>query len=466
MTAQLPDGPSGSSPPRTNPSDIGTAPGLFPSASQLSALAMFLMASFLLFPRFAPVILFGILLAAILIGLVLAHRGRIANPLPMGSVDTTLAFVAAGAFTAWALAACLWSADPIGGLSKVLILAGVLVMVRAAIAQIDLATTEIVDALWRGMIAGLLIGAVYLSIEAVTSRGISKFLFTHMPWLQTGYEKHLRIRKGHIVNISDANINRVTAVFSLFLWPALFTVYTSLSGRFKTAALAILGLSGLILMMFSRHQTSQLAILTSGIVFGLAWYAPVAARRLVAAGWVAVTALVVPLSLAAYSHQLQLSPELFNTAKARVIIWGYTAEQVLQHPMIGIGTNATGTLDQQRQAAAKERPAGYASAKETRAHPHNFYLQVWYELGVVGAVLFGLVGLALLNTIKHLTVSLQPIALAQFTMTAAMIGSSYGLWQTWLQAAIAFAIIALLMAMKRAGAPDTTGTAPSAAGTP
>ena len=186
-----------------------------------------------------------------------------------------------------------------------------------------------------------------------------------------------------------------------------------------------------------------------GFVLGLAQVAPVVARRLVAAGWIAVTALVVPLSLAAYSNNLQLSPELFNTAKARIIIWGYTAEQVLHKPLIGVGTNATGIIDQQR-GTAKERPAGYASAEETRAHPHNFYLQVWYELGAVGAVLFGLAGLAVLAAIRRLPGTLHPIALAQFTMTAAMIGSSYGLWQTWLQASIAFAIIALLMAMKLA----------------
>jgi O-antigen ligase len=449
--------------PPHNP-DGGFARRFVPATRQLTWLAVFLMASFLLFPRFAPVILFGILLAAIVTSLFLAARGLAANPLSIGSREGNLAFIAAGTFTAWAFIACLWSADPVGGFNKVLILTGVLALLSAAVAHVELTGSNMTDALWRGLIIGLLIGAVYLSIEAVTSRAISKFIFTHLPSLQSGYEKHLRIRNGQIVNVSDANINRATAVFSLFLWPALLTVQTALQGRFKILALSILAMSGAVLMIFSRHQTSQLAILASGIVFGLACYAPIAARRLVAAGWVAVTALVVPLSLAAYSNQLQVSPELFNTAKARIIIWGYTAEQVLHRPLIGIGTNATGALDQQRDTADKEKPAGYASARETRAHPHNFYLQVWYELGAVGAVLFGLIGLAVLNTIKGLPAALHPMALAQFAMTAAMIGSSYGLWQTWLQASIAFAIIALLMAVKRARTIDGSATPSSQMG--
>ncbi len=434
--------------------------------SRLKALAVALMLSFLLFPRFAPVILYGVVLQVILIAIVMTAQGRaspLSIPAPLASylpnfTPGGLPFAAAGAFAAWSLIACLWSADPIGGLYKVLILVGMLVLVRAAIASVRCTGREVILAIWQGLMIGLLLGAVYLSIEAVTARGISKFLFTHFPWLQSGYEKHLRFRRGVITNVSDANINRVTAVFTLFLWPALLMAQSSLQGRAKTIALGGLAVASVILMVFSRHQTSQLAILVSTIAFAIAWYAPAAARRLVATSWVAITALVVPLSLAAYSHGMQLSPVLFNTAKARIIIWGYTAEQVLQRPILGVGTNATGAIDLQR-TEPKEKPQGYASAKETRAHPHNFYLQVWYELGAIGASLFALLGLAILAAIKKLPEAQHPIAITQFTMTAVMIGSSYGLWQTWLQGAIVFSFIALLMAMKLASPDRDTSTA-------
>jgi len=427
--------------------------GLFPANPKgQAALGGFLILSFLAFPRLAPCILLGIVLASILIGAVVSLRGG--EQQSFGPQSPAAPMMVAFAFLFWALIACAWSADPIGGLSKVLILAGVLIMILVAIPMTGRANPSVTRAVWHGMIIGLLLGAVYLSVEAITARGVTKFLFTHFPFLQSGYEKHIRIRHGAIVNVSDANINRATAVFTLFLWPALLAGYSTLKGRLKAFCLAGLAIAALVLMVYSRHQTSQLAILASTAILGMAWIGPTITRRFVAVGWVAVTALVVPLSLAAYTNQLQLSDSLFNTAKARIIIWGYTSEQVLQHPVIGVGTNATGALDKQR-ATEKDRPSGYASAKETRAHPHNFYLQVWYELGAIGALLFAALGVAAATGIRLLPAALQPVALAQFTLTAAMIGSSYGLWQTWLQATIAFSLIAMLMALRLAR--PTTG---------
>ena len=70
-------------------------------------------------------------------------------------------------------------------------------------------------------------------------------------------------------------------------------------------------------------------------------------------------------------------------------------------------------------------------------HAHNVFLQTWFELGLVGAVLLLLTGLAVLNKIAGLSERLQPFALASFTSVLALMSSSYGMWQNWFLALFA-----------------------------
>jgi hypothetical protein len=400
----------------------------------------------IVFPRFATINVCGAGLLASVISLAVVSNAYSRSLLSISENYFQPVTLAALGFGIWSLIACAWSASPLTGLTKVVLyfgLVGVFLSGRSAIETLD---RQALHAIARGIIAGLLIGAVYLCVETVTSRGVTRFLWEHFESLRPDDPKHIRFYKGHVSWVSDANINRVTAVFTMFLLPALLLSSGILKGRLKTVAVVLFAFTAALLLLKTRHQTSQIAIVAGVGLFALASVSVFAARQIAIGGWIVATALMLPLAITAYNSGLHQSSWLFQTAQQRVVIWGFTAEQAFQQPIFGVGTNSTPALDEQR--TVKIKPRGYTTALETRAHPHNVYLQVWYELGAIGAFLFGLLGLAKIEHILVFSERARPYALAQLATTAAIIGSSYGLWQTWFQASIVLSMLALVLAAK------------------
>jgi O-antigen ligase len=69
------------------------------------------------------------------------------------------------------------------------------------------------------------------------------------------------------------------------------------------------------------------------------------------------------------------------------------------------------------------------------------YLQTWFELGLIGATLLTLLGLAVLQAIGTLGPQLQPYAYATFASAALTAASSYGMWQIWFVGAFGFCAV-------------------------
>jgi O-antigen ligase len=124
------------------------------------------------------------------------------------------------------------------------------------------------------------------------------------------------------------------------------------------------------------------------------------------------------------------APWLQGSARHRIIIWNHTAEHVLKAPWFGVGARTTYVLGprlEREQGMRKDVPY----QRTLSAHSHSVYLQTWFELGLIGATLLCVVGLAILQAISSLTSRLQPYACATFASAAVMAASSYGMWQIW-----------------------------------
>jgi O-antigen ligase len=103
---------------------------------------------------------------------------------------------------------------------------------------------------------------------------------------------------------------------------------------------------------------------------------------------------------------------------------------------------------------------GNEELRTLSTHAHSVFLQTWFELGLVGATLLTLFGLALVQSIMALGAAVRPYALATFASTAVMAASSYGMWQYWYLAmfglcAATFGVGARLLE-DRTGAPNAT----------
>jgi hypothetical protein len=121
--------------------------------------------------------------------------------------------------------------------------------------------------------------------------------------------------------------------------------------------------------------------------------------------------LVIPASFAAYDSGLHLATWLPKSARARVILWEYTAEQVLNRPF-----------------------------------SHDIYLQTWYELGAVGALLLAIAGAAVVLLIFLLPLSAQPFAAGAFAAFAIVGAFAWGMWQSWFMCGVALLPIYLRVA--------------------
>ncbi len=379
--------------------------------------------------------------------LAILARTLIRRSQPPSLSTTSSGLVASFAFVGFAALSALWSATPLSSVLKPAYAAVALATVWLLHDNLPRLSTRQLDFLAEAFLVATAIGMVFLAIEILTAQAITRAVMTLIPSLhETLEKKHVRVVKGAVRALSDTNLNRRMALLIWLMWPVLMLASLD-AHRWRGRVVAtVVVIGAAVVLLLGSHQSSQLAILGGLGVFFLARLNVNATRRALTVTWVVATLLVVPLALLAFQARLHEQPWLFRSAQHRVVIWALAAGEVLKSPLTGVGADATRKA--MRAVVADEPPredlAGFKSGYAD--HAHNVYLQVWYELGAVGAALFLAIGLAALRATSRLTDRIQPFALALFATTGLMISFSYGLWQTWFIAACALSVCALLLA--------------------
>ena len=177
--------------------------------------------------------------------------------------------------------------------------------------------------------------------------------------------------------------------------------------------------------------------------------------------WILATLAVVPASRIAYDNGLQNSTVLAGSARARIVIWNFEAQQIPEAWLFGRGIQSVIYYDQLQAPTATVVP-GELSAQRNGHHSHNIYLQIWYELGAVGALLFSIAGLLILRRIASMPTRSFPFAIAAFASVTAIMAFSWGLWQHWYFAAVCMSAAVLALASRG----ERTGGMRGAAETP
>lgn len=349
----------------------------------------------------------GLPVWAILIGLIglagLARRGalgRLRRAMP-GTV-VVLAFLALAALS------ILWSPSPRAGLTVVEI---AYIGLGALAGGAWLSSLPGVEArrLIGLFLIGVFAGVLLFAVEAALDFPLHRW-WNHVP---AGAE------------IAETNVPKRTAVLlCLLVWPAAMAL--DRAGRRGAAVALPVIFAGACLLLTSR--SAMLGIAVGGVAFVLAVWSPRLVRGTLAAVLAVAFTFVLPLALL-FDRVLNLDGAawLFHSARHRVEIWGMAANRALETPVFGQGIDASRALD----------PDGAVSRFGTLTdsllplHPHNAFLQVWLELGVVGAGLALAATLLLLFGTGRMERRLQPFALALFASALAMASTAYGIWQAW-----------------------------------
>jgi O-antigen ligase len=385
--------------------------------------------------------LFLFLLAIILVAMFL-RRGNDWRQL----LQLNTALVAVLLAILYATLSVIWAADRTAALGETSLLLAVALATFAATSALATLDKQQLRRAALAFTMGAFLGALFLLIELLTDGAITRMTMNLITVLQPERAKHLVMSHGKVTKINLSQLNRNVAVAMFHLWPGLLILRTIERGPRAIALSALFFLAVAVPVAISEHDSSQVALVGSLLVFPLAWLWRPATIRALAVLWCAAFVLVLPVDFLAFKANLHMATWLPDSFRARVILWEYTAEHVFDHPWLGIGAASTPALKEPRAIA--EQPEGFIFPRTTGQHAHDLFLQTWYELGVVGVIVFAFAGVGVALRISLLPFETQPFAAATFATFASMAAFSWGIWQEWLMCAVGLLLIYLALATR------------------
>jgi len=324
-------------------------------------------------------------------------------------------------FTAlvWACASAFWSPwrpadlDEQTGLKLVFMLALYGCAVSAARAVPEARLPRLMSGLATA--AGVL--ALFLLFEALTSAAGYKVLLGLIG--QT-------VRPDYAIK----NVAQGLYVLTLLAPPALAAV----SGRTRWILGLVLG-AGIIgpALVFGYDApllALACAILAAGLVLGLPSLGPRLLAGLSAGGF--LLAPVLAKGAFALGLDERIAPLLSESWLQRLGYWGKAVDWIWARPLPGWGLDAS-----------------RAFGPGIQLHPHNAPLQIWMELGLIGAVAAAIVWASIFSGLSR-PVRTPAAAAATATAVAYLIfgAVSFGVWQEWWLALGALSALACILVLR------------------
>lgn len=349
------------------------------------------------------------------------------------------------AFAFFAGLSSLWSLAPAASLSAG---ANLVVLITAIAVLMVLwgSLSPAVSTLLGGWFAiGIAIGITVLLVDVATSNTVVTWLLRYFDVTGKGAISMTQRLDGHVIGVAPDILNWSIAGMNILVWPSLLLIATLADGKWGALLSAGLVTIAVVTTIGSQHETSILALIVGLILFVLARLSARVAIRLLATGVVAATMLVLPLMQ--YAHDglaLHRAPSIPPSLQHRFIIWNKTAEHVALQRWNGIGANATKTWSA-AMAKSLEVPNEWPAVS---SHAHNYFLQVWFELGFAGALLLCCAAVASVLTIGRLSPPARPYAAATAAVSITMCSATWSVWHMWLPAVIGLAGCVLALASR------------------
>jgi O-antigen ligase len=321
---------------------------------------------------------------------------------------------------AWALVTCFWSPVPFHGAQTAIRL---VVLVLVGWCLIDVARHASAYAghgvllAWTG---GVLAALAMIAIEVAFDQPIYRTLTA------TSFDTAVMLSR----------INRGATFLAMVVWPLAVALWANY-GR-GSAIGVVLVTAGTI--MLTPSDTAKVAILLGIALFGLAWVRWHLGAVAIAIG------LVVGVAASPWTvqgvhhlgvHKLDMMPV---NAVLRIDYWAYAGDVALQRPVAGLGFESSRKIS----AMAGDRLPD-ADGLEVLFHPHNAGLQLWLELGAVGALLALGVAAFTIRACRRADGLMQAGALTVLGVTTQIALVTYSLWQTQWVATMLWAVMATVL---------------------
>ena len=230
------------------------------------------------------------------------------------------------------------------------------------------------------------------------------------------YQKlHLATGEAIRPDVAMVKVSLSTYILALLFWPAALV----LSRLWRPGLIWLMAAGTLVTSVVCSSDACIVALAAGGLVWLLVYFTGQTAAK-VLVGLVAGPFVLAPLAVlmgvqtgvVAWLHRLV--PASWD---ARLNIWTFAADHIQAHPFRGWGLDASRTFG----------PA-------IPLHTHNAQLQLWLELGAIGAALAGVFfcwlayGVVRLSQRSRTEAAMAAAALVGYLVIG---GLSFGVWQEW-----------------------------------
>lgn len=236
----------------------------------------------------------------------------------------------------------------------------------------------------------------------------------------------------------DLFVSNRTVVVLLLLLPPMALL---LRGAQRWLALVPAGLV-VAAILVSESGAAKLG-LAACVALGLVgWIAPRAAVLVLAAGTLALLAFAPVIGTVADkllpSHAVLAAEDAH--AGDRIAIWQSFGAAVQKRPVLGSGFAASTRMADDPVAGTVAEPLRRMLGA---GHPHNAFLQIWVELGGLGALVAAALIALLCRAMLDLDGMARRLAIGLGAATLSIWAVSHGAWQAWWIAAVGASVVLL-----------------------
>lgn len=238
-------------------------------------------------------------------------------------------------------------------------------------------------------------------------------------------------------------VNRGQVLNAVWLWPIAWLLF-----KHHKKSAAIVGCALIIGSVFFAwsSQGAALAILVGGMTWATMRLYP--SRFVLKAFFIFIAIIIFAMPLITEILYMYAGPWLAENLQAgaaseRLFIWHITVTQIMEHPVLGYGFEATKSLSPIYIDQASGASQNYLKSVDLISHPHNFALQIWLEMGLAGILLMLFHLSCLFKYIDRMNNNIWPLVMACLTSILAIGSVNYGVWQGWWLGTIFLTVIVI-----------------------
>ncbi|MAI06484.1 MAG: hypothetical protein CBC47_05090 [Alphaproteobacteria bacterium TMED87] len=225
------------------------------------------------------------------------------------------------------------------------------------------------------------------------------------------------------IKIISARGTSILCCFSI-----LVAILISIIFKYKFFGIVYLVLS-LFISSNLPMQASLLSIITGIIIFTISIKFPKLILRSTFFGLIFGT-LIFPFvmnSLYIKKDYDNINVEFSRGLNQRLVIWDYTSELISKKIFFGYG------FDSSRYLSRKAEMYENTNWSKLPLHPHNLWLQIWLELGLIGAIIFCIFLFNIYKSVLNYNFSTLDLSIISASLASVSILSliSFGIWQFW-----------------------------------